>query len=383
MPDNGEKKERYKSRLREAELRYRVLFDKSPYGILVIDPVGNFIEFNEAAHRDLGYSREEFAKLSIADIDPFESPQEIQVSIKEVLKKGQAEFEVGHLTKNGEIRNVHVITQVLDLAGGKVFQTFWHDITERKRAEGELNAYRRHLEELVEKRTAELRNLNECLSEDIKKRQILQYKLKESEARFRRIAETSIDVIFQTDLQGLISYCSPSIEQFGYTPEEIMGKHFNEYFSSAESPGASESFPWAVFEQGSNRLELNILGKDGEPRHCEINIAPVIENEKVTGIQGIARDITDRKLAEQEREELIQELQGALASIKTLRGLIPICAWCKKIRDDSGYWKKVETYIEEHSDASFTAGICPGCLKKRDYLTYEEIFIKKKNREKP
>jgi len=57
-----------------------------------------------------------------------------------------------------------------------------------------------------------------------------------------------------------------------------------------------------------------------------------------------------------------------------LKGLIPICAWCKKIRDDKGYWKKVETYIEEHSDASFTAGICPKCLHKEDPATYEEVF---------
>ncbi len=381
MADAGRRKEQHARKLHEAELRYRAIFDQSPYGILIIDTDGRFIEFNEVAHRDLGYSREEFSSLRISDIDPFESPAEIQTSIREILDRGQAEFEVRHRTKEGEIREVHVITQVLDLSGRKVFQTFWHDITERKKVERELNTYRRHLEELVENRTTELKNLNERLSEDIQKRKLLEDKLRQSEERFRRIAETSIDVIFQADLQGIITYCSPSVEQFGYAPEEVKGKHFNDYFyfSSFESPGASESFPWAVLGQGSNQLELTILGKDGSPRYCEINITLVIEHEQVTGIQGIARDVTDRKLAEQELEELIQRLQGALSSIKTLRGLIPICAWCKKIRDDSGYWKKVETYIEEHSDASFTAGICPECLKKNDYPTYKEIFGKKKN----
>ncbi len=65
-----------------------------------------------------------------------------------------------------------------------------------------------------------------------------------------------------------------------------------------------------------------------------------------------------------ERKRLIRELQEALASIKTLRGLIPICASCKKIRDDQGYWTQVEAYISEHSHAEFTHSICPGCAAK-------------------
>jgi hypothetical protein len=86
----------------------------------------------------------------------------------------------------------------------------------------------------------------------------------------------------------------------------------------------------------------------------------------------MVEDIGNRKMAEEERESLIRELQDALGKIKTLRGLLPTCAWCRKVRDDDGYWKKVETYIEEHSDASFTHGICPDCLKKNDPETYRE-----------
>jgi hypothetical protein len=75
-------------------------------------------------------------------------------------------------------------------------------------------------------------------------------------------------------------------------------------------------------------------------------------------------DITDRKIAEVERERLIVQLQEALANVKTLSGLLPICAWCKKVRDDQGYWKQIEKYIEVHSDASFSHGVCPDCAKK-------------------
>jgi hypothetical protein len=75
-------------------------------------------------------------------------------------------------------------------------------------------------------------------------------------------------------------------------------------------------------------------------------------------------DISERKTAQSERERLIGELQDALANIRTLRGLIPICAWCKRIRNDRGYWEQLELYLGDHSDAEFTHGMCPDCLTK-------------------
>jgi CheY-like chemotaxis protein len=71
-----------------------------------------------------------------------------------------------------------------------------------------------------------------------------------------------------------------------------------------------------------------------------------------------------RSKLEKERETLIKELQEAMSKIKTLSGLIPICAWCKKIRDDRGYWQTVEQYVRDHSQADFTHGMCPDCQKK-------------------
>ncbi len=71
-----------------------------------------------------------------------------------------------------------------------------------------------------------------------------------------------------------------------------------------------------------------------------------------------------RKRLEIEREKLIQELQEALANIKRLSGLLPICASCKKIRDDQGYWNRLEVFLHEHSEAEFTHSICPECFNK-------------------
>ena len=79
---------------------------------------------------------------------------------------------------------------------------------------------------------------------------------------------------------------------------------------------------------------------------------------------GLIDYIAALKQAEEERERLIRELQEALANIKTLSGLLPICFSCKQIRDDKGYWNQIETYIHDHTDANFTHGICPPCAQK-------------------
>jgi len=79
---------------------------------------------------------------------------------------------------------------------------------------------------------------------------------------------------------------------------------------------------------------------------------------------GVLYDISERKLEEQQKEDLIQEIQKALEEIKTLRGIVPICAHCKKIRDDQGYWDHVETYVSRHTDAQFSHGFCPDCMQK-------------------
>jgi len=87
-------------------------------------------------------------------------------------------------------------------------------------------------------------------------------------------------------------------------------------------------------------------------------------------IQCNIRDISDRKQAEAEREKLISELEAALAKVKTLSGMLPICASGKKIRNDEGYWSQIEAYISEHSQVIFSHGLCPECAHK----LYPDIF---------
>jgi CHASE3 domain sensor protein len=77
-----------------------------------------------------------------------------------------------------------------------------------------------------------------------------------------------------------------------------------------------------------------------------------------------SREMARRRRAEKEQRELIEKLEKALAEVKTLSGLIPICGWCKKVRSDTGYWQSVEQYVGSHTDATFSHGICPDCAEK-------------------
>lgn len=117
----------------------------------------------------------------------------------------------------------------------------------------------------------------------------------------------------------------------------------------------------AVAEDRAFRVTYRIITASGDERWvweqgCKIE-TPVGESR----IEGFITDITELKQAEHEREVLISQLRSALDEIDALRGIIPICSGCKRIRDDQGYWNQIESYISERSGADFSHGICPEC----------------------
>ena len=100
---------------------------------------------------------------------------------------------------------------------------------------------------------------------------------------------------------------------------------------------------------------------------------------QIAGAIANAQLFAERKRVEEAREKLVGELQKALSEVKTLRGIFPICASCKKIRDDKGYWTQIEVYIRDRSEAQFSHGICPECKEKLygDFLREVDISKKK------
>jgi len=89
--------------------------------------------------------------------------------------------------------------------------------------------------------------------------------------------------------------------------------------------------------------------------------------------QRLQTEIIERKRLEEKKAQLIEDLKAALTNVKRLKGLLPICANCKKIRDDEGFWEEVDSYFHEHSEVEFTHGICPDCMK----MLYPEYYKKK------
>jgi PAS domain S-box-containing protein len=167
----------------------------------------------------------------------------------------------------------------------------------------------------------------------------------------------SIDEGFQAFDQHfrLIFMNQPAEKILGLRPEDLVGKSIWDLF-----PGIS-----ADVEQLLRKLILDRATGSCEMFHeptgrwFAIKVYPFRE-----GISVLLSDISERKNAQIERDRLIGDLQDALGKVQTLRGLIPICAWCKRIRDDKGYWEQIEVYIRNHSEANFSHGVCPDCLKE-------------------
>lgn len=109
-------------------------------------------------------------------------------------------------------------------------------------------------------------------------------------------------------------------------------------------------------------IQMSLLNDSPEEKTLLVSTA-LLENSSGNAIVFV-EDVTRQRKAENQQQAMIQQLQKALENVKQLSGLVPICASCKKIRDDKGYWKQIESYIADHSEAVFSHGICPECREK-------------------
>ncbi len=264
--------------LQETELLYRTLFNQSPDGILVIDTEGKFIEFNEVAHRQLGYTREEFRELRISDIDPFQTPEEVQASIQKVRETGSAEFEVRHKTKEGEIRDVQVSTQLITVSGRSVFYTIWRDITQHKRADR---------------------------------------KLMELNANLQALINAIPDLVVFKDVRGRYIAVNRAAEAFtGLTRDELIGKTNAEVFSPEAAARYSGSDEEALRSLKPVKSEEQTVNKNGEKLFLDTVKAPIYdERGNLTGLVAVSRDITERRQMEEALRESEKFIRSILESV--------------------------------------------------------------------
>ena len=216
----------------------------------------------------------------------------------------------------------------------------------------------KELERLVAERTRQLSEANAVLAREIAQHQQTEERLRASETLYRSILEASPDDITIADLQGRVLMISPNaVPMFGFErAEQGQGRLVTEFLVPEDRDRAMSRVALLFQGVASGPSEYRALRMDGSTFDIEVNSA-LIRDEvgRPTRLVVIARDITARKLTE-------AALQKAVAQIKTLHGLLPICMHCKRIRDDRGHWSPVEVYVRERTDAEFSHGLCPSCL---------------------
>jgi PAS domain S-box-containing protein len=175
-----------------------------------------------------------------------------------------------------------------------------------------------------------------------------------------RFFDVAIDMLCLLDFDGYFKKLNPAWERtLGFTREELMSKPFFEFVHPDDRERTLNQNREVRGGGKALSFENRYLCKDGSYRWLRWNAAPS-PSERV--IYSVARDVTESKNADEERERLVRELQTALAEVKTLQGILPICSYCRKIRDDENYWHTVENYISRHTMSRFSHGICPSCM---------------------
>ena len=191
----------------------------------------------------------------------------------------------------------------------------------------------------------------------------LKLEIDEESRRLVAVVRDSNDAITLQDLQGnILAWNRGAQRMYGWTEDEALEMNIRETLPESCRPASLDITMRLTQGEDISSYETQRITKDGRIVEVWLTITALKDtDDKIVAIATTERDITERKEREQEKERYLEE---ALANLKVLSGLLPICASCKKIRDDQGYWKQIETYIRDHSQATFTHGICPQCTSK-------------------
>lgn len=328
--------------LAAAEERMRSVVTHVLDGIISIDDQRIIATFNPAAEKIFGYKASEVIGRNVKVLMPAPYHDEHDGYIANYLRTGQAKIigtgrEVVGRRKDGTIFPMDLAISEIRLGKARHFTGIVRDITERKRVEGVL----RQREEFA-----------------------------------RRLIESSQDCITVLDLEGRLLSMNRGgqllLEIADLTP--MLNQSWIDLWEDADRDTVREAMAQAV-AGGVGRFESYHPTTTGKPKWCDVVISPVCGNDdRVEWLIAICRDVTERMQSvanirmlyeelEQRVVERARELQEALDDVRRLQEMLPICAWCKKVRDDENYWHMVESYIMAHSEVRFTQGKCPDCLK--------------------
>ncbi len=292
------------TKLRERQLLLETIVSLAGSAIALIDPnTGRFVEFNEAAHRNLGYSREEFAELTVADIEGAHTPEKIRDNFRLMLEQGALRFDTAHRHRDGHLLDVMVNTSIVELQGQSYIESLWTDITALKQAEREL---RRRETMLV--RTEHLAHLGSW------------------EWDFETGVVTWSDELFH------IFQLDPTEGAPTFAEQERMGLYHAEDFQRLKAAVSQTQETGQPYE-----IELRAILSNGEMRicvahgECELNSAG-----RITGLSGYIRDITSQRQAE-------QALRDSEAQLARAQQVAMIGSWSIDVASGQLTWSD-ETY---------------------------------------
>ena len=314
----------------ESQYKYSDLFDFAPAGYFTLDKKGRIIEANVTGASLLGAEKRSLAK------QPFQR----------FITPGHFSIFQSHLQKAHESRSKQTCKLKLTGKDGSPFDALIDTIAVIA-GEDKLDHYRSTVTDITEITRAEA--------------------LRESEIKYRGLYESTQDGIVMTDIKGNIVECNRAYsDMLGYSEKEINGLTYQQTTPAKWYDMERDIVINKILKTGySDIYEKEYIKKDGTVFPVSMRVWAIKDEAgNNTGMWGIVRDITERKRAEEALEEERRRLQQALDEVKTLRGIVPICANCKKIRDDKGYWNQVEKYLSDHTEAKFSHGICPDCLEK-------------------
>jgi len=318
-----------------SDQKIRALLEFAPDAIVLTNDAGKIVLVNLQTEALFGYPRQELLGKQVETLLPerFRSQhlhqRKAYADAPRPRVMGSANGKVLGLRKNGGEFPVEISLNQLASDGGALTMSTIRDVSLRVSAE--------------EKFLASLKEL-----EDFK------------------AALDQHAIVATTDPQGRIIYANDQFCRLSkYSREELIGQDHRILNSGYHSKGFFRDL-WTTI--GGGRVwkgEIRNRAKDGSFYWVDATIVPLLGPDgKPIQYVAIRTEITARKRAEEDRESLIQELTKALNEVKTLSGLLPICAGCKKVRDDSGYWNQIEAYITQHSSATFSHSYCPECSVK-------------------
>jgi len=262
---------------KKAEERHQTILRTTIDGFWTVDLEGKFLEVNDAYCQMLGYTREELLGMSIKDVEAIESQGDIRARIQKIIEQGSDRFETRHKRKDGQVIDVEVSTNYLDIEGGQL-PVFVRDITERKKA-GEA--------------------------------------LKRSEEKYRSVVEVVPDGIVTIDTSGVITSMNKAVTDItGFSEGEIVGKHISKVpvISLKSVSDAVKVFGNIIKGKGPAVIEMPCRKRDGTPRIGEFRANLMKTAGKVTGIQVMARDVTERNKAEEALKESEEKFSKAFRS---------------------------------------------------------------------